>query len=97
MRIIGFIAILLLFSCQSQGSKSYDLKAELGEKHLTAQGLDTATFAGGCFWCVEASFDQIRGVVEAVSGYSGGKKSTANYSSIGTGKTLLSMRQQARV
>ena len=37
-----------------------------------AQELETATFAGGCFWCVESDFDRVPGVVETVSGYTGG-------------------------
>jgi len=39
-------------------------------------GLKVATFAGGCFWCVESGYEKIPGVVEAVSGYAGGMNST---------------------
>lgn len=46
-----------------------------------------AYFASGCFWCVEAVFESVRGVGEVVSGYSGGKASTATYAQIGTGRT----------
>jgi methionine-S-sulfoxide reductase len=46
-----------------------------------------AVFAGGCFWCVEAVFEELDGVIEAVSGYSGGSKETANYESVSTGGT----------
>ncbi len=49
--------------------------------------LDTATFAGGCFWCVEASFEQIKGVVSAVSGYAGGSKKDAKYQLVASGRT----------
>ena len=49
--------------------------------------LDTATFAGGCFWCIEASFEQIEGVIEAVSGYAGGTKNNARYDLVSSGKT----------
>lgn len=49
--------------------------------------LDTATFAGGCFWCVEASFEQIAGVEEAVSGYAGGKEKNPTYAAVSNGKT----------
>lgn len=35
---------------------------------------DTATLGGGCFWCVEAILDNVKGVVSAVSGYAGGKR-----------------------
>jgi methionine-S-sulfoxide reductase len=46
-----------------------------------------AVFAGGCFWCVEAVFEELDGVIEAVSGYSGGTKETANYKAVSTGAT----------
>ena len=36
---------------------------------------ETATLAGGCFWCLEAVFDDLKGVLDVVSGYSGGKSS----------------------
>ena len=46
-----------------------------------------AVFAGGCFWCVEAVFRQLDGVVEAISGYSGGTARTANYKAVMTKRT----------
>ena len=48
---------------------------------------ETAVFAGGCFWGVQAVFQHTQGVLNAVSGYAGGQKETANYASIGTGRT----------
>jgi peptide-methionine (S)-S-oxide reductase len=47
----------------------------------------TAVFAGGCFWCVEAVFEELDGVIDAVSGYSGGSKETANYEAVCSGET----------
>ena len=49
--------------------------------------LAVAYFAGGCFWCTEASFERIEGVQAVVSGYSGGKKSTADYKLVASGQT----------
>lgn len=54
---------------------------------LKAGPLQTAVFAGGCFWGVEGVFERIKGVKSAVSGYAGGAKSTAVYEMIGTGQT----------
>ena len=42
-------------------------------------GTQTAVLAGGCFWGVEAVFEKLNGVSDSVSGYAGGKKTTANY------------------
>lgn len=84
MKSIAFVVGILFFSCQSQGNKSENSTATRVAE-ISYQKLDTATFAGGCFWCVEASFEQIRGVAEAVSGYSGGTKATADYRIVSSG------------
>jgi peptide methionine sulfoxide reductase msrA/msrB len=47
----------------------------------------TAVFAGGCFWCTEAAFEQIKGVLDVQSGYAGGAKDTANYERVSMGDT----------
>src|SRR5579859_4047218 len=48
---------------------------------------ETAVFAGGCFWGVEAVFDAVKGVSDAVSGYAGGSKMTAHYEVVSSGAT----------
>ena len=58
-----------------------DLAAE------TRNAPDTAVFAGGCFWGVQAVFQHTKGVLNAVSGYAGGEKETADYSRVSSGKT----------
>ncbi len=50
-------------------------------------GLRTAVFAGGCFWGIEAVFEHLKGVTDAVSGYAGGSKDTAEYETVSTGTT----------
>ena len=47
----------------------------------------TAVFAGGCFWGVEAVFEHVKGVNSVVSGYSGGTKESADYDTVSSGKT----------
>ncbi len=47
----------------------------------------TAVLAGGCFWCVEAVFKEIDGVLEVISGYSGGTRQTADYETVCSGRT----------
>ena len=53
----------------------------------TAQNLDQATFAGGCFWCIEAPFDKLPGVVSAISGYTGGPEENPTYGQVSSGST----------
>jgi peptide-methionine (S)-S-oxide reductase len=50
-------------------------------------GPQTAVLAGGCFWGVEAVFENLKGVTNVVSGYAGGSKSTAHYEMVGSGRT----------
>ena len=47
----------------------------------------TAVFAGGCFWCTESDFEKLPGVVEAESGYTGGKDANPTYESVSAGRT----------
>src|SRR5262249_54230931 len=47
----------------------------------------TATFAGGCFWCVEADFDKVEGVISTTSGYTGGRTANPSYEEVSRGGT----------
>lgn len=68
--------------------KAVKLPAPAMDTPAAAQaGNDTAVFAGGCFWGVQAVFQHTKGVRNAVSGYAGGEKASASYSMIGTGRT----------
>ncbi|NNE16227.1 MAG: peptide-methionine (S)-S-oxide reductase MsrA [Saprospiraceae bacterium] len=51
------------------------------------EAYEQAIFAGGCFWCTEAAFERIDGVVDVISGYSGGNKSYPTYYEVGNGTT----------
>jgi peptide-methionine (S)-S-oxide reductase len=53
----------------------------------SADGIQTAVLAGGCFWGVQGVFQHTAGVVSAVSGYAGGSKATADYNTVSTGTT----------
>ena len=54
---------------------------------MNSQTRDTATLAGGCFWCIEAVFQRLEGVDTVLSGFSGGTASDANYKAVCSGKT----------
>jgi peptide-methionine (S)-S-oxide reductase len=54
--------------------------------HLMLE-LETATFAGGCFWCTEAVFKRLKGVEEVISGYTGGRVENPTYEQVSTGDT----------
>ena len=58
-----------------------------GGAAMNTNQLQTATFAGGCFWCLEADFGKLPGIVEAVSGYSGGKLVNPTYEQVSAGGT----------
>ena len=57
------------------------------QKENPAAKLSKATFASGCFWCVEAVFESVKGVKEAISGYAGGNTDNPTYEEVGSGTT----------
>ncbi len=57
-------------------------KAEIKRLYLPMSNIQTATLAAGCFWCVEAVFDQLKGVTDVVSGYSGGHTENPTYKEV---------------
>jgi len=69
---------------------SFSQKKEEKLKEVSVQASSetkVAYFASGCFWCVEAIFESVNGVEEAVSGYAGGHTKNPTYKTIGTGRT----------
>ena len=81
-------SILFLFfqSCYSQ-NQPIDNKAPVWEPEMLHNTYNKAYFASGCFWCVEAIYESLRGVKEVYSGYAGGKTKYPTYRQIGTGLT----------
>jgi peptide-methionine (S)-S-oxide reductase len=88
MKSIIFL-ILLLFtqSCQSQKKETAMNEIKEPIAMNVEQGLELATFAGGCFWCTEAVFLEIEGVQKVVSGYIGGTIKNPAYREVTTGRT----------
>jgi peptide methionine sulfoxide reductase msrA/msrB len=60
---------------------------EIKERTVMKDGYSTATFAAGCFWCVEADFEKVPGVVEVISGYTGGSLENPTYEQVSAGGT----------
>ena len=74
-------------SLTATGASAEVFDAPTATRHANEQGLQTAIFAGGCFWGVEAVFSHTRGVTSAVSGYHGGTAADANYDRVSGGYT----------
>lgn len=78
------LGILLLISCAEHKGQTMDISTE----KTKANGVyDTATFGTGCFWCTEAIFERLNGVVKVTSGYGGGNVLNPTYEEVCTGTT----------
>jgi peptide-methionine (S)-S-oxide reductase len=84
---IGALAIASLAVAPSRASEEAVIIPAPATDVQAADGIQTAVLAGGCFWGVQGVYQHTAGVLNAVSGYSGGSKATANYTMIGTGTT----------
>ena len=69
--LLGMLIGLIGFGCQNAANHENKERDTMGKKRID---LETATFAGGCFWCIESDFEKVDGVVEVISGYTGGHK-----------------------
>ncbi|GAB5417691.1 MAG: peptide-methionine (S)-S-oxide reductase MsrA [Crocinitomicaceae bacterium] len=78
------LALFSLISCAQQSS---DTTALDKPDQTELDSMQTAYFASGCFWCVEAVFESVDGVAEAVSGYAGGEKPNPTYKIVCSGKS----------
>lgn len=83
---LAFVLCLSLFALSACG-KIDTMIAESESIAISNSNLDTAIFAGGCFWCTEADFDKMPGVVSTLSGYIGGTVANPTYQQVVEGKT----------
>jgi peptide-methionine (S)-S-oxide reductase len=81
------VAAWLFLGTGFAAEKAVNLPPPAQDMPAAAAATETAVFAGGCFWGVQAVFQHTRGVLNAVSGYAGGEKATAKYELIGSGRT----------
>ncbi|GAA4886238.1 peptide-methionine (S)-S-oxide reductase MsrA [Flaviramulus aquimarinus] len=89
-RIIPLLALALFFSCQNtaQSKKEQDAVMQADPIEVPIKNRKArAYFASGCFWCVEAIYESVKGVDESISGYSGGHTKNPTYGSSNTGRT----------
>lgn len=82
-----FLFLPLAFGCGATPDSSTETKSTSSALKTDTTSHEVAYFASGCFWCVEAVFESVIGVQEAVSGYSGGTAENANYKAVSAGRT----------
>lgn len=82
-----FGALVSLFSLSSCAEHKSQDNIMNDDRVMPSVKTDTATFASGCFWCTEAIFQRLKGVVKVVSGYSGGHVANPTYEEVCTGTT----------
>ncbi|NWG01561.1 MAG: peptide-methionine (S)-S-oxide reductase MsrA [Syntrophaceae bacterium] len=78
------LGLIFFIGCQQSDRVQKGMKNEMTQEDIN---LKKATFAGGCFWCTEADFEKLPGVVKVVSGYTGGNQNNPTYEEVSSGKT----------
>ena len=78
------VIVLLLMGCKTQTLPTELLDLQ---KSVAQENEASATFAGGCFWCMETAFEELDGVNEVINGYAGGTEEEATYKQVSMGKT----------
>lgn len=89
-KLIPLFLIALLFSCHNSAQVNKEQNAVINAKPVEVpmkNGKAKAYFASGCFWCVEAIYESVKGVDEVINGYSGGYTSNPTYEASNTGRT----------
>lgn len=86
------ISLTSLLSCAQNNPVETKTNATNKKNSMTSENTikgvtDTATFANGCFWCTEAIFEELKGVISATSGYTGGQTENPTYKEVCTGET----------
>jgi peptide-methionine (S)-S-oxide reductase len=76
-----------LFAVFSVGAAVSAAAQDMGRDALEGSGYEKATFAGGCFWCMEPPFDKLDGVISTTSGYAGGHVANPTYQQVSAGTT----------
>jgi len=89
-KLLSVLFLALLFSCNNQAQtnpKQEAIKTETPVTVALQNGKAKAYFASGCFWCVEAVYESVKGVDEVINGYAGGHTQNPTYEKSNTGQT----------
>ena len=89
-KIISLLLITLFFNCKNQAQTKEEQQDVTNAEPVEVSiknGKARAYFASGCFWCVEAIYETVKGVEESISGYSGGHSNNPTYKASNTGRT----------
>jgi peptide-methionine (S)-S-oxide reductase len=88
LRVLAICLISTSLACGTVTATTTKVPDPALDAPLAAtKGEQTAVFAGGCFWGIQAVFQHVKGVISATSGYSGGESKTAHYEMVSTGET----------
>jgi peptide-methionine (S)-S-oxide reductase len=80
-------SLAMLAACQSPVAAESIVRAPIAKVQASEKGLQTAIFAGGCFWGIEGVYSHVKGVKSAVAGYHGGSRRDADYRAVSAGGT----------
>ncbi len=86
-QILISVFLSLILACTPKTQSGEFSSSANAKEQVDLSGASKAYFAMGCFWCVEAVFESVRGVKEAVSGYAGGKEKKPTYEKVSMGLT----------
>jgi peptide-methionine (S)-S-oxide reductase len=89
-KLLYILSIGLLFSCQNQAQVNEKQQLLIDAEPVVVplkDGKARAYFASGCFWCVEAVYESVKGVEEVINGYAGGYTNNPTYEASNTGRT----------
>ena len=88
LRILAILLLSTMLACSAATATAIAIPDPTLDAPLAAtKGEQTAVFAGGCFWGIQAVFQHVKGVKTATAGYSGGAAQTAHYEMVSTGET----------